>query len=355
MSRSFKLRVRLPSTDGKKKKWVPVDEPISVEAASLDELCTVLHAALLGLGRIDASSTVGIAGVFDEDEKDWLELEQATLDEIGDTAELRLTVASPPHATVASPPQPTVRHFVLQLWLSTADGAWARLEPELKVAAASLHDIVPGMRAHLVAAGKLTTASPAVSIDSVWRTDGFDEEWAAVSTIDDIPDRARLRILVPLDPSAAPPHALAYDDASFIVGEPRSISPIARDATGAVVGLNPASVVSFRLQYYAALAKWLTIDERTGELRGTPTQKCSVPDAEVLVTFATGQFRVCHVTVQADTPTDSRCPPPPPPFFFFGGGGGVVENVEPPSQRFFCRFEHLWHHAKHVWPMTAGG
>ena len=123
----------------------------------------------------------------------WLELEEDALDEIPDDAELRLTVASPP--------QPTARTLVLQLWLSTADGVWARLEPELKVAAASLDGILQAMRAHLVAAGKLTTASPAVGIDSMWRTDGFDEDWAAVSTIDDIPDRARLRVLVPPDPS----------------------------------------------------------------------------------------------------------------------------------------------------------
>ena len=65
MARKFELYVRL--LDGT--KWGAVDEPVQIEASSLDELCAKLHAALLGLGRVDpASASVAIDCVFDGDE-----------------------------------------------------------------------------------------------------------------------------------------------------------------------------------------------------------------------------------------------------------------------------------------------
>ena len=195
MDRLFNLRVRLPSGD-KKKKWAVVDDPIHLSAASLADLCSGLHAALVGLGRLDASSTsVAIDGVFDG-----------------------------------------------------------------------------------------------------------DEDWPAVDSLDEIPAEAKLRLTI-IFPVA--PHDIAYEDVKFITGEAGAVSPIARDATGAVIAIAPGSL-SFQLQHYEALAKWLTIDERTGQLQGTPMVPCKVVDAEVLVTLPTGMFRVCRVAIQADAPTDTR-------------------------------------------------
>ena len=103
------------------------------------------------------------------------------------------------------------------------------------------------------------------------------------------------------------PHDLTYSGGNFIIGEAGAVSPIARDADGVVIPIAPGSL-SFQLQHYGALEKWLTVDERTGELQGMPTQPCKVVDAEVLVTFPAGKFRVCRVTIQAEAPTDSRYP-----------------------------------------------
>lgn len=106
------------------------------------------------------------------------------------------------------------------------------------------------------------------------------------------------------------PHDLTYSGGNFIIGEAGAVSPIApiaRDADGVVIPIAPGSL-SFQLQHYGALEKGLTVNERTGELQGTPTQPCKVVDAEVRVMFPTGKFRVCRVTIQAEAPTNSRYP-----------------------------------------------
>ena len=78
------------------KKWTAVDQRILVDAASLGELCTVLHRALMNLGLVDATSTsVVIDSVFESDEEEWLPV--AVFQDIPQTARLRLRVLTEPY------------------------------------------------------------------------------------------------------------------------------------------------------------------------------------------------------------------------------------------------------------------
>ena len=100
MSRKFEFNVRLP--DGK--KWSDVDEPILLEAFSLDELCATVHAALLGLGRVDpASSSVAIESVFDSDEMEWVPV--SAFDDIPAKVHLRVRVLAEPYLDRTEAPE----------------------------------------------------------------------------------------------------------------------------------------------------------------------------------------------------------------------------------------------------------
>ena len=192
----------------------------------------------------------------------------------------------------------TKRSFEVQARLQASDGKWPRVPGTFHFAASSLDEFSTELSAALVA-GHVPVGS-AVRVVQVFNAD--EEEWEPIVSLDDIPDISKLRLETA--PAQPLPHDVAYDDAKFTVGEPGAASPIAQDATGAVVAIDAGSL-SFQLQHYAAL-EWLTVDEHTGELKGTPTQPCKVVDAEVLVTFPAGKFRVCRVTIQAEAPIDSR-------------------------------------------------
>jgi hypothetical protein len=190
------------------------------------------------------------------------------------------------------------RSFEIQARLRAADGkSWPLVPgPPLHVSAASLDELC----------AQLSTALHA-TVRVVARFDPGEDEWVAVTSLTDIPDAAKLR-LEPADACAVPPHSLHYSADSFTVGQAGAVAPIAHDATGAAFPIAAGSL-SFHLQKHDAL-DWMTANEQTGELRGTPTKPCKV-DAEVIVeaigsALPLRKFWVCHVTVHAVEPADSR-------------------------------------------------
>ena len=86
MSRDFKLDVRLPPADKKKKKWTVVDGPLYASASSIEELCSQIHSKLLAMDQVDSTSmSVAIEGILDED-GDWPGVD--SLDDIPDAAKV---------------------------------------------------------------------------------------------------------------------------------------------------------------------------------------------------------------------------------------------------------------------------
>ena len=108
MAGKFELTVRLPASDGK--TWSSVDEPIRLEASSLDELCVALHNALLQLGRVDPSSaSVVIKSIFDSNQEEWVPVSTLdALDEIPATVKLCVRVLSEPYLDRTEAPEPLV-------------------------------------------------------------------------------------------------------------------------------------------------------------------------------------------------------------------------------------------------------
>jgi hypothetical protein len=213
------------------------------------------------------------------------------------------------------------RSFEIQARLRAADGkSWLPVPgPPRHVSAASLDQLC----------AQLSTALDA-TVRGVAHFDPGEEEWVAVTSLTDIPDTAKLRL-----ETAVPPHSLHYSADSFTVGQAGAMAPIAHDATGAAVLIAPGSL-SFHLQKHDALG-WMTADEQTGVLRGTPTKPCKV-DAEVIVqaidsALPPRKFWVCHVTVHAVKPADSRRVSFRP-FLFVRGGPGLDIRVRPLLSQF---------------------
>ena len=186
------------------------------------------------------------------------------------------------------------RSFEIQARLRAADGKWPLVPGTLNVSACSLDELCAELGTALA-----SHAGGALRVVAFFEPS--EDEWIAVNSLADIPDKAKLR----LEPAQPLPDKIVYDGASFTVGEAGAVAPIAYDTTGAAVPIAPGSL-SFHLQHHDALG-WLTVDEQTGELRGTPTKPCKV-DAEVIVSAQSGtrQFWVCRVAVHAVEPTDSR-------------------------------------------------
>ena len=126
---------------------------------------------------------------------------------------------------------------------------WSLVPGTFRFSASSLDEFSTELSAALVA-GHVPVGNT-VRVVQVFIAD--EDEWDPSVPLDDIPDKPELQLETA--PAQPLPHDVVYDDAKFLVGEPGAASPIAQDATGAVIAIDAASL-SFQLRNYAAL-EWL--------------------------------------------------------------------------------------------------